>query len=331
MTNSQARSIPGSRHEHSRRHGPYNCSSRHHNTTTPEYEYIVVGSGPGGGPVAANLAIAGFKVLLIDAGGDHGNGTQPSPSFYRGVMLTRRHIATNEVVPALHFLSSEFEETAWTFFPSHYDDIDQQKKDSKMVYQLSNGSRYIGLYPPADAEPLGIDYPRAGTLGGCSRHNAMLTIYPHDSDWTYIANLTGDDSWSADKMRGHFETIEDNRYVPSSVIGHGYKGWLTTSVTYLGLVLKDFKFLNLVLSAASASGTGFLGTAVSTITELGAMLALDINAPGQTSQPGLYQVPIAMKDGVRASPRDLILNTANALKPDGSRKYHLDIKLDTLV
>ena len=89
--------------------------------------------------------------------------------------------------------------------------------------------------------------------------------------------------------------------------------------------------LNLVLSAASASGTGLLGTALSTITELGALLTLDINAPGQTSQPGLYQVPIAMKDGVRASPRDLILNTANALNPDGSRKYHLDIKLDTLV
>jgi choline dehydrogenase len=249
----------------------------------------------------------------------------------RNIILTEQRIATDEIVPALHFLSSEFEETAWTFFPHHYSDINQQKKDSKMVYQLSNGSRYTGLYPPADAEPLGIDYPRAGTLGGCSRHNAMITIYPHDSDWNYIANLTGDDSWSADKMRKHFETIEDNKYLPSSIIGHGFNGWLTTSTTFLGLVLKDFKFLNLVLSATSASGRGFLGTVVSTVVELGALLALDINAPGQTSQPGLYQVPIAMKDGVRASPRDLILNTATALNSDGSRKYHLDIKLDTLV
>lgn len=31
-----------------------------------KYEYVVVGSGPGGGPVAARLAIAGYKVLLIE-------------------------------------------------------------------------------------------------------------------------------------------------------------------------------------------------------------------------------------------------------------------------
>jgi choline dehydrogenase len=32
------------------------------------YEYIVVGSGPGGGPIASNLARAGHSVLLLEAG-----------------------------------------------------------------------------------------------------------------------------------------------------------------------------------------------------------------------------------------------------------------------
>ena len=35
-----------------------------------DFDYIVVGSGAGGGPLAANLANAGFRVLLMEAGGD---------------------------------------------------------------------------------------------------------------------------------------------------------------------------------------------------------------------------------------------------------------------
>jgi NADPH-dependent 2,4-dienoyl-CoA reductase/sulfur reductase-like enzyme len=33
-------------------------------------EYVVVGSGPGGGPLAADLARAGHSVLLLEAGDD---------------------------------------------------------------------------------------------------------------------------------------------------------------------------------------------------------------------------------------------------------------------
>ncbi|KAJ6610435.1 hypothetical protein B0H10DRAFT_2060795 [Mycena sp. CBHHK59/15] len=36
--------------------------------STAEYDYIVVGAGAGGGPLASRLAINGFKVLLMDAG-----------------------------------------------------------------------------------------------------------------------------------------------------------------------------------------------------------------------------------------------------------------------
>jgi choline dehydrogenase len=37
-----------------------------------DYEYVVIGSGPGGGPLAARLTIVGYKVLLIEAGDDQG-------------------------------------------------------------------------------------------------------------------------------------------------------------------------------------------------------------------------------------------------------------------
>ncbi|KAI0905994.1 hypothetical protein F4823DRAFT_608952 [Ustulina deusta] len=297
---------------HGQRHGPFIRNQRRANNNTIEYDYVVVGSGPGGGPVAANLAVAGFKVLLIDAGGDSGE-------------------ATKEVVPGLHFLASEFEDTTWSFWVNHYDDIGQQRKDSKMIYKLPNGTQYRGLYPPAGAQPVGILYPRAGTLGGCSRHNAMITMYPFDQDWDNIATLTGDNSWAAENMRQYFVKVEKNEYLPSSVIGHGYNGWLTTSVTYLGLVLKDLKFLNLVLSGATAAGNGLLTGLISTVTNLASVFVVDINAPDQLGKSGFYQVPIAMKNGVRASPRERILDVAKATNDDGTLKYHLDIKLNTLV
>lgn len=34
------------------------------------FDYIVVGSGPGGGVTASHLASKGFRVLLLEAGGD---------------------------------------------------------------------------------------------------------------------------------------------------------------------------------------------------------------------------------------------------------------------
>ena len=35
------------------------------------HDFVIVGSGAGGGPLAANLALAGHTVLLIEAGEDH--------------------------------------------------------------------------------------------------------------------------------------------------------------------------------------------------------------------------------------------------------------------
>ncbi|KAH6888794.1 hypothetical protein BKA70DRAFT_57617 [Coprinopsis sp. MPI-PUGE-AT-0042] len=285
-------------------------------TSENTYDYIVVGSGPGGGPLAARLAEAGFSVLLIDAGGDHGD-------------------APVVQVPALSLLSSEYPPISWHFFVSHFDDPAEAQRDSKFTWQRPDGRFFVGPNPPAGSKPLGIYYPRAGALGGCSQHNAMVTIYPHATDFSYIADITGDASWSPQNMRKMWTNIENNQYALPGIPGHGYKGYLDVSVTDLRLLLKDIKLISLVQGAATALGKGLLGGLLSTIGGLAQILVLDLNAdiPNRDNIPGLYQVPTSVTLGSRArsSPRKFILDTANAVDGSGKKKYKLDIRLNTLV
>ena len=67
------------------------------NSTDAEYDYVVVGSGPGGGPLAANLAKAGASVLLLEAGDDQGANL-------------------NEAVAGWFFLANNDPVMRWDFF-----------------------------------------------------------------------------------------------------------------------------------------------------------------------------------------------------------------------
>lgn len=52
------------------------------NATKKEtYDYIVVGSGPAGGPLAAELARKGASVLLLEAGDDQGENLHGTNDF----------------------------------------------------------------------------------------------------------------------------------------------------------------------------------------------------------------------------------------------------------
>jgi choline dehydrogenase len=55
-------------------------------TIDDEYDFIVVGSGAGGGPLACRLAEANFKTLLIEAGNDQGNNVNTSIPAFQGVV-----------------------------------------------------------------------------------------------------------------------------------------------------------------------------------------------------------------------------------------------------
>ncbi|ETS86651.1 hypothetical protein PFICI_00479 [Pestalotiopsis fici W106-1] len=276
------------------------------------YDYVVVGSGPGGGPTAANLAVAGYKVLLIDAGGDSGD-------------------AMVEEVPAFFPQSTEFVDTEWDFFVTRSSDPAVEAKNIITSYRLENETIYTGPDPPAGAVPIGTLYPRAGTLGGCSRHNAMIAIRAFDNDWKAVADATGDSFWSGKTFQRLFEKIEHCDYLPNSILGHGFKGYLWTEVASLLLAVQDLKAVSVVVSAGAALGKTITGTLIGTIAGLLEILFLDVNAPGETIIPGAYQVPLTMKDQVRGGVRDRILDIASATNRNGDRSYHLDIKLNTLV
>jgi choline dehydrogenase-like flavoprotein len=210
------------------------------------FDYIIVGSGAGGAPLAARLALRfhelglNKQILVIEAGPSHTVADTPE----REVSL----------VPGFHGLSTEHPKLAWQFFVEHYA-TPPTGEDPKR-------------YRPKPGEPKdwnGIFYPRSSGIGGCTVHNAMITIAGPDSDWEDLADYLVDDSWRADVMRGYFERLERNEYLPPPtpvpsnwwrrqwenfrwLIGrtpdyargkHGFDGWLHTSFTDLTLGLGD--------------------------------------------------------------------------------------------
>jgi choline dehydrogenase len=270
------------------------------------YEYIVVGSGAGGGPLAARLALAGHKTLLIEAGDDQGANI-------------------NYTVPGYHARVSEDEHLSWNFFVRHYADDARQARDWKTSYDTPDGSVYTGLNPPPGSTMKGVLYPRTGTLGGCTAHNAMVTVYPQQSDFQYMATLTGDSSWSPDNMRKYFQRLEKKQYLPGLPKGHGNNGWLTTELTPLTVPLKDPQLLATITGGAFA-----LGDLTNQVLNVGTLLAGDLNADStlRDYKPHYYQIPISTNNGARTGAREFVVSVRDARNKDGSKKYPLDVRLN---
>jgi len=270
------------------------------------YEYIVVGSGAGGGPLAARLALAGHKTLLIESGDDHGD-------------------SLNYTVPAYNARMTEDDMASWDFFVRHYADDARQARDWKTSYDTPDGGVYTGLFPPAGSKIKGTLYPRAGTLGGCTAHNALVTVYPHQSDFQYIANLTGDISWTPANMRQHFVSMERKRYYTGTLQGHGTNGWLTTELTPLTVPLKDPQLLSLITGGAFA-----LGNLTDQVINIATLLAGDLNADSlkRDQHPAYYQIPLSSDHHARTGSREFIISVRDALNRDGTKKYPLDVRLN---
>jgi choline dehydrogenase-like flavoprotein len=195
----------------------------------PDCDHIVVGAGAGGGTLAARLAEAGRRVVLLEAGGDP-----------RAADDTR--LPADYDVPAFHPFASENPALRWDFFVRHYADPARQERDP-------NDRPVRG----------GVLYPRAAGLGGCTAHNAMIFLAAPDADWDAIAALTGDRGWSGAAMRRHYRAIEDCHHRPEwrlpgllglNPTGHGWRGWLRTERALPANAIEDDELLHVLLESA---------------------------------------------------------------------------------
>src|SRR3954451_4041533 len=83
-----------------------------------EWDYVIVGSGAGGGTLAARLAEAGMRVFVLEAGGDP-------------LKISADRLPDDYEVPAFHASACENPALRWDFKVGHYSDDGRQGRDTK--------------------------------------------------------------------------------------------------------------------------------------------------------------------------------------------------------
>ncbi len=260
----------------------------HDSRDSHDWDYVIVGSGAGGGTLAARLAEAGMRVFLIEAGGDPRSGDGRLPDDYD--------------VPAFHAYACENPAMSWNFRVRHYADETQQARDWK--------------YAPGQ----GVLYPRASGLGGCTAHNAMIFMLPHASDWDHIARITGDLSWRATHMRNYAQRLEDCRHRPVwralrhlgiDPTGHGWHGWLRTEKAIPLTVLGDDGLVRVLRDSASTFTSSLPTPLLSTLRWLrGGMGDPNARRPAGRTFEGICYTPLTTSAHRRTGARERVLDVA---------------------
>ncbi len=182
---------------------------------TDKFDFIVVGSGAGGGPLAAGLAREGYSVLLLEAGANETNPFSETPVF--------------------HAKASDDPLLNWSFFAKRYAD------DSKYRGYETLNSKY-------QKNEDGIYYPRASGLGGCTRVNALISLYPDHQDWQNFSSsnhLGSKSRFTPKDMAEVFRRMQKEN-----------GGWINFSQANPTTLLQDRFLTKMALAALSIDGAG---------------------------------------------------------------------------
>jgi choline dehydrogenase len=284
-------------------------------------DFIVVGAGAGGAPLAARLVERGYTVLVVEMGP-------------RDLPTPEGAAVENTEVPLLNSEVTEDDRHSLRFFVDHFPGGAAASLDPK-----------VHRPPGAPPDEQGIFYPRAAGVGGCTVHNAMITVCGPSEDWDEIAEATGDESWRGERMRAYFQRVERCDYARPSRwarwlgrLGfgtgwenarHGTRGWLDTTLSDLRFVKRDGRFLRVVLGGALAalrSGVVGFGELLLAVVFGRVSPALDPNnwERMRKNPEGVARIPCAITPGgERSGPRERLLRlTAHGL-PAASRLHLL--------
>lgn|GEM_PF-1060801 len=267
---------------------------------TAEFDYVVVGSGAGGGPTAARLAEAGYKVLVLEGGVDK-NVKEAEPLILHGAASEHKDLLVD----------------GQGYFIHHNDKMEDNLKDPKFVKEKD-----------------GVFVPRGEGIGGSTRMNAGIFVRPDDVDWDNIAKITGDKTWDAKNMAGFFQKVENAQYQPvlkflhmvgkglnieslQNLGGHGFDGWLKVNRPLdLDLVKSLVKNPQLIRIAWETVKFNFKNVGT-TEDKLKSLLSLfDPNHNLGNNTQGFVMTPLTVtKDGRRNNVRER-LQDVQAKHPD---------------
>lgn len=242
------------------------------------FDFIIVGSGAGGGPLACGLAKAGYRVLLLEAGGESTNKISTTPVF--------------------HAKASDDPLLNWSYFVDRFEQSSGYKR-----FEAWN-SKFLKTDPS-------IYYPRAAGIGGCTRVNALINLYPDHQDWDNISNITGDQTWNSKDMYARYQKM---------LSGNG--GWLTLKQASPFTLIKD-RFLTKMAVAALKVDTvdnakNFFENLwegdwaeIQKVITASPSLRLNPNDRGYVNNkyPGVFNMPFNAVNGMRHGVREYILET----------------------